>query len=146
MIEALVMFAKRGQGKIDLRRALANQTSLAPYKQLSFQMRDMRKSIREDIWCECVLAANGIELREAVITDISATGVRVRFRRRGELPFRVRVRAVRLGLNREAYVAWQTAFDAGLSFAALDRSSSMPFGGSEHHPRPIKARRKFGKK
>lgn len=88
----------------------------------SFKMKDMRRSARKELWCECSLTAQGAELREGVILDISQRGARVRFRRRGSLPDIVQIRAARIGLNRTARVAWQTVFDAGLEFIQAGQS------------------------
>ena len=110
------MFSGKGNTKVDLKRALKGDASSAPYAQPSFQMNDMRRASRKDLWCECSLTSFGAEVREAVIVDISQKCARVRFRRRGSLPETVHIRAARIGLNRTARVAWQTVFDAGLEF------------------------------
>ena len=54
--------------------------------------------------------------RKGIVADISATGVRVRFSQRGELPHRVNLKITGVAGSRTAEVAWQEAYEAGLRF------------------------------
>jgi hypothetical protein len=137
------MFAKKEAPAIDLKRALKSDASQSAYATPSFAMKDMRQSARKDLWCECSLTAFGAEVREAVITDISKKGARVRFRRRGSLPDIVHIKASRVGLNRMARVAWQTMFDAGLEFYEPGEKPALKPASQTHG---AKKKPGFGKK
>ncbi len=107
-------------------------------------MDDMRQAARKAIWCVCSLKSSGGEIREAVIMDVSKTGVRVRFHTRGMLPERVQVKAGRIGLNRMARVAWQTVSDAGLEF--IQPGQRQVASPSPQQPVRAKTVGGFGKK
>ena len=51
-----------------------------------------------------------------MVTDLSETGARVRFVRRGLLPERVQLIEPLQGINKWGYVAWQTTSEVGLKF------------------------------
>ena len=54
--------------------------------------------------------------RKGIAVDLSATGVRVRFSQRGELPPRVEIKIDGRSGARAADVVWQETHDAGLKF------------------------------
>lgn len=101
------------------------ETSLSHLSQKTAQARipikSVRRNDRDPLWCECSVYSTqlGQEMvQEAVILDQSATGVRIRSRRRAALPERVRIKARRLGLNLVGTVLWQKDFDVGIVFEA----------------------------
>lgn len=100
----------------DIQRALSSSVSTLVTVKPSYTYDDMRRAARKNIWCVCSLFQDSALLKEAVIVDVSKTGARVKFRHRGHLPPRVRIKAGRIGLNRLAEVVWQTPSDAGLRF------------------------------
>lgn len=62
-----------------------------------------------------VIYPTGYE-RKGVAVDMSATGVRVRFSQRGELPSRVELKIDGMSGKRTADVVWQETHDAGFKF------------------------------
>lgn len=113
------MFSSKSKTKINLERAKAKP--VAPIPVVRPQV-NKRSAIRKGVWCVCQIVSRDGAIREGVILDISATGVRVRFRDRGELPDLVKIKASRIGLNRFARVVWQRTPDAGLEFAMPARA------------------------
>jgi hypothetical protein len=80
------------------------------------------RAARRQVWSICSIKYRSGEIREAVIINVTKSGVRIRFRSKGRLPEVVEIKSGRLGLNRTARVVWQKSFDAGLSFV-LDEAS-----------------------
>ncbi len=64
------------------------------------------------------------ERLSVMVTDLSATGARVRFVRRGLLPERVQLIEPLQGINKWGYVAWQTTHEAGLRFVGASRAKA----------------------
>ena len=59
---------------------------------------------------------SGPNIERGVFVDVSQTGVKVRFNTRETLPDTVRVKAVRLKIDREVRVVWQDFNEAGRKF------------------------------
>lgn len=95
----------------------AQDTSANALRRTRYDYKAMRHAARKDIWCECVILSDDGPLQAGVIIDISKTGARVRFRGRPRFPDTIRIRAIRLGLNRTANIVWQRDFDVGLAFS-----------------------------
>ncbi|HVV32041.1 MAG TPA: PilZ domain-containing protein [Vitreimonas sp.] len=68
------------------------------------------------VFQECQVKLQDFHKIRAVIVDLSATGARIHYSDRVELPFRVRISAPQLKLNCWARVAWQDNEAAGLEF------------------------------
>lgn len=112
------MFSSKPKTRINLDRARTKPAAPIPIVR---PRADNREAVRKDVWCVCQVMSRDGAVREGVILDISATGARVRFRDRGELPDLVKIKASRIGLNRFARVVWQRTPDAGLEFALSAR-------------------------
>ena len=65
---------------------------------------------------ECVVTLQDFHKIRAVIVNLGATGARIHYSDRTELPFRVRLNAPTLKLNCWARVVWQENEAAGLEF------------------------------
>lgn len=75
-----------------------------------------RRDERALIFQECQVTINDFHKIRAVIVDLSATGARIHYSERTELPFRVRISAPQLRLKCWARVVWQENEAAGLEF------------------------------
>lgn len=75
-----------------------------------------RRTKRDQSYVECLILTSGRNIERGVIVDFSQTGAKVRFNTRATLPDTVRVKAVRLKIDREARVVWQDFNEAGLKF------------------------------
>ncbi len=75
-----------------------------------------RRAGRDDTYVECLVSTGGHHTERGVIVDISETGARVRFSHRSTLPSTVRIKALRLQLDRPAKVVWQDFNEVGLKF------------------------------
>lgn len=117
----MALFANRSakaQPAVDLSRISQAASPVASSHLYVASTNDHRKAPRKGAWCVCSVKAINSESREGVILDVSATGARVRFDRRGTLPQQVTIKAGRIGLRRNARVVWQDLYDAGLEFTA----------------------------
>ena len=112
------MFSSKSKSKVKLDRVVKPKPKPVSVLQ---PPSNRRASTRKGIWCICSVSSEMVDLREAVILDVSRTGARIRFRSRGTLPPVIRVKAARIGLNRRARVVWQSGFDAGLEFIPDNR-------------------------
>ena len=75
-----------------------------------------RSEERVAVFQECQVRLQDFHKIRAVIVDLSATGARIHYSDRTELPFRVRLSAPQLKLNCWARVVWQENEAAGLEF------------------------------
>jgi hypothetical protein len=75
-----------------------------------------RRAERDDAYVECLVSTGGRHAEKGVIVDISETGARIRFNHRSTLPETVRLKALRLKLDRPAQVIWRDFNEVGLKF------------------------------
>ena len=113
------MFSSKSKTKVNLERAAKSVAAPIPIVR---PMVDQRGALRKGTWCVCQIMTREGAVREGVILDVSATGARIRFRDRGELPRIVKIKASRIGLNRFARVVWQRIPDAGIEFISTVRT------------------------
>ncbi|MEM6665481.1 MAG: PilZ domain-containing protein [Pseudomonadota bacterium] len=77
---------------------------------------ELRRTERQGAYRVVTVTYPSGYIRKGVIVDLSATGARIRFSQRGELPDRVTLRIEGLSGNKEADMVWQEAYDAGVRF------------------------------
>lgn len=75
-----------------------------------------RREERVAVFQECQITLQDFHKIRAVIVDLGASGARIQYSDRTELPFRVRLCAPQLKLNCWARVVWQESEAAGLEF------------------------------
>lgn len=98
----------------DLNRAL-KQTQSAREAE-GFALRKKRSTPRRDTWHVCeIIYDTGYRLA-GMMVDISATGCRVKFRIRSDIPPEVTVTVPDLQYEQRAKVVWQNTFEAGFLF------------------------------
>lgn len=75
-----------------------------------------KREVREPSWKPGTIAFLGGERVEVVVKNVSESGARIEYVRGTHLPERVRLVEPMQGINRWAYVTWQTWGVAGLRF------------------------------
>lgn len=113
------MFSSKSKTKVNLERVTRSVPTPLPILR---PMVEQRKAVRKGTWCVCQILTREGAVREGVILDVSATGARIRFRDRGDLPRIVKIKASRIGLHRFARVVWQRTPDAGIEFISTVRT------------------------
>ncbi|WP_373003382.1 PilZ domain-containing protein [Hyphomonas sp.] len=99
--------------KIDLGRARSNHTVEKP-------VTDNRAS-RDNVFREATITSQDGHRLRAVVTDLSASGLRIRFYAKQTLSEIVQVRLQGNSSKRFARVVWQRGMDFGLQFLPEDR-------------------------
>lgn len=82
---------------------------------------EMRDAPRNPVFKECVLTLDDFYKIRAVVVDLNEGGAQVRFAARVDLPFRIRISATVMMLERSALVVWQHDGAAGLEFLPSDQ-------------------------
>lgn len=75
-----------------------------------------RREERVAVFQECLVTLHDFHKIRAVIVELGASGARIHYSERTDLPFRVRINAPQLKLNCWARVVWQHNEAAGLEF------------------------------
>lgn len=79
---------------------------------------EQRRAEREGSYRVAKITYPSGYVRKGIVVDLSATGARIRFSERGELPDRVTLRIQGLSGLRDAEKVWQETHDAGVRFLA----------------------------
>lgn len=90
--------------------------SSEPEAEIDDKPVDYRRARRDGTYKVVTITYPTGYVRKGVAVDLSATGVRVRFSQRGELPARVELKIDGQSGKRVADVVWQETHDAGLKF------------------------------
>ncbi len=80
-----------------------------------------KRAVRKPSFRPATVAFMTGEQVSVMVTDLSKTGARVRFVRRGLWPERVQLIEPLQRINKWGYVAWQTADEVGLKFVGAKR-------------------------